>query len=91
MKKLINWLKWLDNNILKFYLYIFIFFIPLWFKFPLIDIEFTYISIRLDDVFVAILYILFIIQVLRKKVKPKFKFFIPIALFWIAVSISFLL
>jgi len=91
MKKLTNWFKWLDNNILKYYLYVFIFFIPLWFKFPLIDIEFTYISIRLDDVFIALLYLLFIIQVLRKKVKPRYKFLIPIILFWIAVFTSFFL
>ena len=88
MKTLLKWLQWFDNNILNIFLYVFVFLIPLYFKFPFIDIEYTYISIRLEDVFVAIFYLLFLIQVLRKKVKLRTKFLIPVILFWISIFIS---
>ena len=56
MKKLIKSLKWLDKNIVNIFLYIYIFFIPLYFKLPFIDLEFTYISIRLEDVFIFLFF-----------------------------------
>jgi len=89
MKKLLKWLKWLDNNILYLFLYVYIFLIPLYFKLPFIDIEYTYVYIRLEDIFIAAFYFLFLIQVLRKKVKLQTKFLLPVILFWISVFISF--
>lgn len=89
MKTLLKWLTWLDNNILNIFLYIFIFLIPLYFKFPFIDIEYTYVYIRLEDIFVAAFYLLFLVQLLRKKVKLRTKFLIPVILFWISIFISF--
>src|SRR3990167_5223650 len=89
MKTLLKSLQWIDNNILNIFLYIFVFFIPLYFKFPFIDIEYTYVSIRLEDLFIAAFYLLFLIQVLRKKVKLRVKFLIPVVLFWISIFVSF--
>ena len=91
MKMLSKWFQWLDNNILNIFLYIYIFLIPLYFKFPFIDIEYTYVYIRLEDVFVAIFYFLFIVQVVRKKIKLQTKFLIPVVIFWISVFISFII
>ncbi|MFH1827401.1 MAG: hypothetical protein ABH812_03170 [bacterium] len=91
MKRLLKWLQSFDNNLLNIFLYVYIFLIPLYFKFPFIDIEFTYIYIRLEDIFIAIFYFLFLVQLLRKKVKLRTKFLMPVILFWISISISFLL
>lgn len=90
MKKLLNSLRWLDNNVLKILLVIFIVFIPLYPKLPMIDIEYTYIYIRFEDFFVSLLCFVYFIQLLRKKVVITNKMWIPIALFWIAVMVSFL-
>ncbi|MEX1052395.1 MAG: hypothetical protein WEC80_00940 [Patescibacteria group bacterium] len=89
MKKLLKWWNWLDNNILYLFLYIFIFLIPLYFKFPFIDIEYTYIYIRLEDLFVGVFYLLFVIQLIRGKVRLQTKFLLPVLLFWVSVFISF--
>ncbi|OGK30191.1 hypothetical protein A3F29_00845 [Candidatus Roizmanbacteria bacterium RIFCSPHIGHO2_12_FULL_33_9] len=89
MKRLMRWLKWLDNNILYLFLYVYIFLIPLYFKLPFIDIEYTYVYIRLEDIFIAAFYFLFLIQILRKKVKLQTKFLLPVILFWISIFISF--
>jgi len=77
-------LKTIDENILKWFLGIFLFFIPLYMKFPLRNVTFTYISIRLDD-FVAILIIaIFVVQLLRRKISfqnlPFKKYF---GLYWL--------
>ena len=90
MKKLLKSLKWFDNNILKILLVIFIIFIPLYPKLPMIDIEYTYIYIRFEDFFTALLCFVYFIQLLRKKVTITNKVWIPIALFWIADFASFL-
>lgn len=88
MKKLISSLKWLDNNLVKIVIVLFIYFIPLWPKFPLKPIGYTYIAVRLDDVFVALTAVVFFIQWVRKKLTLPRNFFILILLFWIAVFIS---
>ncbi len=89
MKKLLSWLKWLDNNILHVLLTLFLFIIPLYPKLPFQRVEYTYISIRLEDLFVALLYLIFLIQVIRRKVRLKPKFLILFVLFWAAVAVSY--
>lgn len=88
MKKLF---KWLDSNILKTLLVGYIFFIPLFPKIPFKMIDYTYIAIRFEDLFVAIIYLVFFIQLLRKKVTLNKSYFILFSLFWISVFISFYL
>lgn len=90
MKKLMKLLRWVDDNLLKLTLTAFLFAIPLYPKFPLLDLEYTYISIRVDDVFVLALSIIFLIQLIRRKVKLKTVLLIPIVLFWAAVFASLL-
>ncbi|MCX6732676.1 MAG: O-antigen ligase family protein [Candidatus Roizmanbacteria bacterium] len=88
MKKLFTWL---DNNILKILLVGYIFFIPLFPKLPFQMIDYTYIAIRYEDFFVALVYFVFFIQLLRKKVSLNRTYLILFVLFWISTFISFIL
>lgn len=90
MKKLLNLFKWIDNHILKILIIFFIFFIPLYPKLPLIDIEYTYVYIRIEDLFIVLISIIFFIQLIRRKATLNKQFLLPILLFWLAVLISFL-
>ncbi len=89
MNKLLNWLKRLDENLIKVLLIGFIFLVPLWPKLPLKMINYTYIAIRLEDIYLAFLALVFIIQLLRKKVFLNKKFLLPFILFFTAVFASF--
>ena len=90
MKKLSNWFKKLDENLVKTLLIGFIFFVPLWPKLPFKMINYTYIAIRLDDIYLAILAFVFAFQLLRRKVALNKKFILPFALFFISVFASFI-
>lgn len=82
---------WLDNNILKVLLVGYIFFIPLFPKIPLQMVDYTYIAIRFEDFFVALIYGVFFVQLLRKKISLNTSYLILFVLFWIATFISFYL
>lgn len=88
MKKLITWL---DNNILKLLLVGYIFFIPLFPKLPLKMVDYTYIAIRFEDIFVAVVYFVFLIQLLRKRAHLNKTYLVLFLLFWVSTFISFLL
>lgn len=88
MKKLVNWLKWLDNNFIKILLIIFIFLIPLYPKLPFKMVNFTYIAIRIEDFFVAFLTVIFLIQILRKKVILNWYYFGFFCLYWFFVFLA---
>lgn len=90
MEKLKNWLKWLDEHVLKLLVIGFIFLIPLYPKLPLKMVNYTFVAVRLEDVFVAIIAIVFAIQFLRKKVTVPWKMFWLFVAYWIAVFASFL-
>ena len=90
MKKLSNWFKKLDENLVRTLLIGFIFFVPLWPKLPFKMINYTYIAIRLDDIYLAILAFVFAFQLLRRKVALNKKFILPFALFFISVFASFI-
>lgn len=89
MGKLLNWLKQFDNNLVKILLIGFVFFVPLWPKLPFKMVNYTYIAIRFDDIYLAILAFIFLIQLLRKKVSLNKKFILPFTFFLSAVFISF--
>lgn len=90
MEKLWKFAKIIDNYLLHFLLVFFIFFIPLYPKIPLVNVNYTYIAIRLEDIYIAFLYIVFFIEVLRKKITINKKFLILFCFFWIAVLASWL-
>lgn len=88
MKKLFTWL---DNNILKILLVGYIFFIPLFPKLPFKMVDYTYIAIRFEDIYVGFVYFVFFIQLLRKRVTLDKTYLILFILFWLSVFISFFL
>ena len=88
MKKLFTWL---DNNILKMLLVGYIFFIPLFPKLPFRMVDYTYIAIRYEDFYVALVYLVFFIQLLRRKVSLNKTYLVLFILFWISTFISFFL
>jgi hypothetical protein len=90
MKKLSNWFKQLDTNLVKILLIGFIFFVPLWPKLPFKMINYTYIAIRLDDIYLAVLALVFTIQLLRKRIALNKRFILPFSLFFISVFASFI-
>jgi hypothetical protein len=89
MKKLISLLKKLDNNIVKILFIGFIFLAPLYPKLPIRMINYTYIAIRMEDFYIAIFGLIFLIQILRKKINLNKPFFLLIVLFWLANFASF--
>jgi hypothetical protein len=54
-------------------------------------VDYTYIAIRLEDLFVAFVYLVFAIQLLRKKERINTQYLILFILFWLSVFISFYL
>lgn len=90
MNRPLKLLKTFDDNLVKILLVVFIFFIPLYPKFPLKNVNFTYIAIRLEDLYLALITAVFLIQLLRKKISLNHLFLKPIIFFWLIVFISFL-
>src|SRR5690349_3452356 len=91
MKKLTSLLRWIDDNLVRILMFGFIFIIPLYPKFPLKFIDYTYIAIRLDDVYTALVIAIYFIQLARRRVKlPPRQFLILFVLFWAAAGLSFL-
>ena len=88
MNKLIKFLKLLDENLVKIFLVGFIFLIPLWPKLPFKMINYTYIAIRFEDIYFALMTLVFFIQLLRKKVVLNRKFLVLFGVFWLAVFAS---
>lgn len=91
MKKLIKWSRWIDNNLVHIFLTVFIFLIPLYPKLPFTRVEYTYIHIRLEDLFMALFYVVTFVQFLRGKFKLKPKFLLLFILFWTSVFASYLI
>lgn len=90
MNRLLSWFRQLDENLVKIFLIGFIFLVPLWPKLPIKMINYTYIAIRFDDIYLAILAFVFFVQLLRKKVLVNRKFIFPFAFFLLAVISSYL-
>jgi O-antigen ligase len=88
MNKLSRFLKIVDENLLKVMLAVFIFMVPLWPKLPIKMINYTYIAIRLEDIYLVFMSLVFIIQLIRKKVKLNTTFLWIFILFWLAVFSS---
>lgn len=90
MEKLKQSLQWLDKHLLKILVIGFIFIIPLYPKLPLRMINYTFIAIRLEDIYVAIMGVAFAIQFFRKKLVVPWNMFWLFFIFWAAVFASFL-
>lgn len=88
MAKLSKFLKSFDDNLVRILVGFFIFLVPLWPKLPFKTIDYTYIAIRFEDFYVALISIVFVIQLLRKKVIINKQFAWLFGLFWFAVGLS---
>jgi len=88
MKKLFGLLKKIDENLLKILFGIFIFLVPLWPKLPIKTINYTYIAVRFEDLYVGFLTIVFLVQLLRKKAVIDKLFLLLFSLFWLAAGVS---
>ena len=91
MKKLSKLLKTFDENLMMGLIGFFIFLIPLYPKFPFSPIPYTYISIRLEDFYVVLLVLVFVIQLLRKKIALNTTFLKYFIMFWVVVFTSYIL
>lgn len=97
MGKLLRWLvtfnlkkllTWLDKYLLEIGVAFLLFFIPLYPKFPLFDIQHTWVYIRLEDLMVALVVGIWLIQLARRKVSFKTPLAGPIFLYWFVGALS---
>lgn len=85
-----NFLFWLDRHILKIGIGVLLAFIPLYPKFPLFDIKHTWVYIRIEDLVVTAIIVIWLLQLLRKRVSFKTPLTIPIFAYWLVGGISLL-
>lgn len=85
MKKL---LQFFDNQILKISAILVTLFISWYPKLPSVHINHTWVYIRLEDFAIAALVLLWLVQLLRKKVRLVIAEGIPLALYWIIGGLS---
>ncbi|MBI4999453.1 O-antigen ligase family protein [Candidatus Gottesmanbacteria bacterium] len=91
MQKLISRLDLFGKlrvNILKIGVCFLLFFIPLWPKLPLIDIPNTWVYIRLEDIFLAILVLIWFIKLWQRKVSLATPLTLPIFIYWLIGGVS---
>lgn len=81
-------LKFLTDNILFVITLFLLFFIPLYPKLPLLDVQNTWVYIRLEDFLVAAAGIAWLIQFIRKKAILKTPLTIPIFIFWLVGGLA---
>lgn len=79
---------WLDKKIFKLGIAFLLFFIPLYPKLPLVDIKHTWVYIRLEDLLIAFLTAIFVIQLVRKKASLKTPLSGPILIYWLVGGVS---
>ena len=83
-----KFLSWLDERILEFGVCLVLFFIPLWPKLPLLGVAHTWTYIRLEDVLIALVVGIWLVQITRGKVSLKSPLTFPIFIYWLAGGIS---
>src|SRR3990167_4785740 len=81
-------LKWIGSNIFFIITLFLIAFIPLYPKLPILDVEHTWVYVRVEDFLIVLVAILWITFFLLKKVSLKTPLTLPIILFWIAGGLS---
>ncbi len=87
MKRFLNFL---DENLLKWGVFLTVLFIPLYPKLPSVHINHVWVYIRLEDFLILALSLIWLVQILRKKIKFYWPLAIPIILYWICGFFSFL-
>jgi len=90
MKKLTALLSWIDRNILHILVIGFIYLIPLYPKLPLRMINYTFVAIRVEDIYMAIVAIVFLILLFRRRVTIPIKLGLFFVVFWVINFVSYL-
>ena len=85
-----RFIHWISDNILFIFTLFLLAFIPLYPKFPLLDLPNTWVYIRVEDFIVAAAVIVWALQVIRKKATIRTPLTIPILIFWGIGGISLL-
>ncbi len=83
-------LQFFNSSVLKIGVALSLLFIPLYPKLPSISVTHTWVYIRAEDFLIAIVTFIWIVLLLRKKVKLPFPLATPIILYWIVGLISLL-
>ena len=87
MQRLLNWL---DKYLLEIGVISLLIFIPLYPKFPLIDVPNTWVYIRFEDVIVAAVVGIWLVQLLRRKITLKIPLTFSILFYWLVGGVSLL-
>lgn len=85
MKKILNFLSEHMLFVVSLFLLVFI---PLYPKLPLFDIQHTWVYIRIEDFLMGIVWVLFFVQLWRKKATLKTPLTVPIIAFWLIGGIA---
>ena len=80
--------KWVQNNFFFLITLFLLAFIPLYPKIPLLDVQNTWVYVRLEDVIVASVFLIWVTFVLLRKVTLKTPLTMPILIFWIIGGLS---
>ena len=89
IKSLGKWFKTREISLLSLLVWVYIFFIPLWPKLPFKTVTYTYIALRYEDFFVALIVAVFLFDVVRHKISLKRDWIlIAIPIYWLVVIFS---
>ncbi len=88
MSRLLPYLAWLDKHIIKILVIGYAVLIPLYPKLPLQMVNYTYIAVRVEDIYVALLGFIALIWFIRGKMQIPWKYATFFILFWLVVFIS---
>lgn len=80
--------RWIWSNILFVFSLFLLAFIPLYPKRPVVDIQHTWVYIRLEDFVIAFVILVWIYLVFTKKITLKTPLTLPIFLFWIIGGVA---
>src|SRR3989338_6181451 len=85
MQKLCNFLK---NYFLPTSVLFLVFFVPLYPKFPLLDIVHTWVYIRLEDFVMATIFTVYLLVLVLERRLPRSFLMMPISVYWLAGGLS---
>jgi len=89
LKSFGQWFNKQEITLLKVLLLVYIYFIPLWPKLPFWNVNYTYIAVRYEDLFVALIALVFVFDLVRGKVRLKKDVYLwLIPLFWLSLILS---
>lgn len=80
--------RWFYNNAFFVITLFLLAFIPLYPKLPVLDVNHTWVYVRIEDFIVAFVFLLWLVLMLCKKITFKTPLTMPILLFWIIGAIS---